>query len=83
MNNDGDVKKLLTEIRDQQAMAIKRQEEHLEIAREQLERSRKQVAESIELQKQAMDRFKSLSKIVIPAIFVCLLLIAILVLSFF
>ena len=83
MDSDKETKELLAEIRDNQVLALKRQEEHLELAREQLERSRNQVAESIALQKQAMARFKSISIIVLPAILICIVLIAYLVVSFF
>jgi hypothetical protein len=75
MTDDADIKSLLTEIRDTQRLALQRQEEQLELAREQLERARGQVAESIDLQKQAMARFKTVSRIAIPGIILCVVLI--------
>lgn len=75
MSADDDIKQLLIEIRDNQRLGLQRQEEQLAIAREQLERARSQVAESIELQKQAVDRFKTVSRIAIPGIVLCVALI--------
>ena len=75
MSSDNDIERLLIEIRDNQRLALQRQEEQLAIAREQLERARDQVAESIELQKQAVDRFKMVSRIAIPGIVLCVVLI--------
>ncbi|MGD8498509.1 MAG: hypothetical protein PVG82_06365 [Chromatiales bacterium] len=75
MNADDEIRQLLIEIRDNQRIGLERQEEQLRIAREQLERARSQVAESIELQRQAVDRFKTVSRIAIPGIVLCVVLI--------
>ena len=73
---------LLTEIRDTQRESLAKQEEHLTLAHEQLERSRAQVDESIGLQRQAMARFKTLSFIALPAILLCIALIVWLIARF-
>lgn len=75
MSSDEEIKQLLVEIRDNQRLGLQRQEQQLEIAREQLERARNQVTESIELQKQAVNRFKTVSRIAIPGIVLCVVLI--------
>ena len=58
MSRDDEIKTLLVEIRDNQRRSLERQEEHLAIAREQVERANRQVTESIELQKVAIARAK-------------------------
>jgi hypothetical protein len=83
MKTDQDLKQLLIEIRDNQQRALQQQQEHLEIARKQLERSNNQVSESINLQKQAMARFKLISMIAIPGILLCIGLIIYLMTWFF
>ena len=75
MSADDEIRQLLIEIPDNQRLGLERQEEQLRIAREQLERARNQVAESIELQRQAMARFKTVSRIAIPGIVLCVVLI--------
>jgi hypothetical protein len=70
---------LIKEIRDNQRLALARQEEHLELARQQLERSRSQVERSIELQKAAIARVKQVSRVAIPGIVLCVALIAYLI----
>lgn len=75
MSDKDEIRDLLKEIRDNQRLALQRQEEHLAIAREQMDRSRGQVQESIELQRQAIRRAKSVTRIAIPGIAVCIALI--------
>ena len=75
MSDKDDIRELLTEIRDNQRLSLQRQEEHLAIAREQIDRSRGQVQESIELQRQAIDRVKKISRIAVPGIAICIALI--------
>jgi len=83
MNETAEIIQLLTEIRDNQRRSLERQEEHLAIAREQVDRSRTQVAESIGLQRQAMDRFKTISRVAFPGIALCVGLILYLVVRYF
>ena len=75
MSDKDEIRDLLKEIRDNQRLGLQRQEEHLAIAREQIERSRGQVQESIELQRQALGRAKIVSRIAIPGIALCIGLI--------
>ena len=83
MTENADIQKLLVEIRDNQRVALQRQEEHLEIARKQFERSNTQIEESIILQRQAMDRVKKISRIAVPGIVICMLLIVYLLVKYF
>lgn len=75
MSDKDEIRELLKEIRDNQRLALQRQEEHIAIAREQIDRSRGQVQESIELQRQAIRRARSVSRIAIPGIVMCIALI--------
>ncbi|MEZ5064025.1 MAG: hypothetical protein R3B81_04780 [bacterium] len=82
MSDGSEVRDLLVEIRDNQRLALARQEEQLAIAREQVERSRTQVQESIQLQRQAAARVARISLFVIPLVLVCLVLIVYLVVRY-
>lgn len=82
MTTEADIRELLVEIRDNQRLSLERQQEHLAIAREQLERSAGQVRESLELQRQAIDRVKRASRIALPAIGVCMGLIIYLIVRY-
>ena len=82
-NHDNELMQILVEIRDNQRLSIRKQEEHLEIARQQIERARKQVAESIELQKVAIDRAKTVARVAIPGILLCIGLIIYLIVTYF
>lgn len=82
MQNEDEIKQLLTEIRDNQKLALQRQEEHLELARRQVDRAGSQVNESIQLQKEAMDRFKRVGRVVFPLIVLCIALIIYLIVRF-
>ena len=83
MQHDDEIKQLLTDIRDNQKLALKRQEEHLELTRMQVDRAGSQVKESIALQKEAMDRFKRVGRIIFPLILLCIGLIAYLIVRYF
>ena len=83
VDSSDEIKQLLTEIRDNQRLALEQQKAQLDLAREQLARTRSQVSESIDLQKQAMQRFKSLSLVVLPVVFLCVVLIAYLIVRYF
>ena len=83
MDSSDEIKQLLTEIRDNQRLALEQQKAQLDLAREQLARTRSQVSESIDLHKQAMQRFKSLSLVVLPVVFLCVVLIAYLIVRYF
>jgi hypothetical protein len=83
MNRDDEIKDLLIEIRDNQKLSLQRQEEHLEIARQQVDRANRQVTESIELQKLALTKAKQVARIAIPGIILCIALIIYLVVVYF
>ena len=83
MSIEPEIKALLIEIRDNQRLSIERQEEHLAIAREQMERARAQIDQSIGLQKEAITRAKQAARIAIPGIIVCLAAVVYLVVRFF
>ena len=82
MGHEDELKRLLVEIRDNQRLSLQKQEEHLEVARQQIERARTQVAESIELQKLAIERAKSVAQIAIPGILFCIALIVYLIVTY-
>ncbi len=83
MTEKDDVRKLLVEIRDNQREFLERQKEHVDIAREQLERSNTQIEESIQLQREAVAKARSIGRIAVPGIILCLALIFYLVIRYF
>ena len=83
MSNEDEIKQILTEIRDNQRWCLQRQEEHLEIAREQLDRAKSQISESINLQREAIDRARMLSRVALPAVLLCIALIVYLIVKYF
>ena len=82
MGQIDELKQLLVEIRDNQRLSLQKQEEHLEVALQQIERARTQVAESIELQKVAIERAKSVARIAIPGVLLCIALIVYLIVKY-
>ena len=82
MNIDDEIKQLLVEIRDNQREALRSQQEHLDIARQQLERSRTQITESIELQREAVAKARMVGRIALPGILVCIGLIVYLIVKY-
>jgi len=83
LSDKEEIRNLLIEIRDNQRASLAQQKEHLEMAKEQMDRSRGQVQESIELQRQAMDKVKNVSRLAIPGIVICIVLITYLVIRYF
>ncbi len=83
MSHDDDVKQLLIEIRDNQTESLRRQDEHLEIAREQLDRAKSQISESIDLQREAIAKTRMVTRIAFPGILICIVLILYLILKYF
>lgn len=83
MGRDDELKQLLVEIRENQRLSLQKQEEHLEVARQQSERTRTQVAEAIELQKVPIGRTKSVARITIPDAQWCIALIVYLIDTYF
>jgi hypothetical protein len=83
MDNKEQITELLKEIRDNQVLSLRRQEEHLQIAKDQMERSRNQVQESIQLQKLAIEKVKRISRVAVPGIVICFALIIYLLVRYF
>jgi hypothetical protein len=83
LSDEREIRDLLIEIRDNQRLSLQRQDEHLAIAKEQVDRSRTQVEESIELQRQAIERVKRVSRVAVPGIVVCVVLIVYLLVRYF
>ncbi|MEZ5501042.1 MAG: hypothetical protein R3E77_16620 [Steroidobacteraceae bacterium] len=72
---------LLGRIEENQRRAINTQQEHLQIAQAQLDRSNKTVQESIDLQRAAVARQTQVTRIVVPAIVILLILLGYLLLK--
>ena len=83
MSQSEEIVSLLREIRDNQQRALAHQQEQLEIARSQLDRSVRQVTESIELQREAMARFRRVARVALPAVLVCIAMIVYLLVRYF
>lgn len=72
MSQNEEITSLLKRIEANQQAALKAQEEHLDLARAQLERSNQSVRESIELQRVAVARQSQVAKILFPIVAVLL-----------
>jgi hypothetical protein len=75
MNQQEEVVSLLKRIEDNQRTALAVQQEHLDLARAQLERSNQTIQESIELQRKAVARQAQLARILLPIVALLLALI--------
>ena len=83
MTNDDELRDLLREIRDNQYESLQLHRTHLDYAKQQLERSRTQVAESIGLQREAIAKTRAIMAIAIPGIVLCIALIFYLIARYF
>jgi uncharacterized protein YdaT len=83
MMNEEESRSLLREIRDNQLESLKLQRQHLDYAKQQLERSGTQVAESIGLQREAIARTRVIMAIAIPGVVLCMGLIVYLIARYF
>lgn len=83
MTNEDEMRNLLREIRDNQKESLQLQRMHLDCAKQQLERSRTQVAESIGLQREAIAKTRVILAIAIPGIVLCIALIFYLLARYF
>ena len=77
------VLEVLREIREGQREALKAMEEHRAFVKEQIQISRNNVAESVGLQRLALQRQRTITIIAIPGILACIAAIAYLVLRYF
>lgn len=80
---DESILKTLQEIRDGQREIITILNSQRAIAEEQVQKSRASVEESINLQKEALKRQSSITRIAVPGILACIAAIAYLVLRYF
>jgi hypothetical protein len=75
MSSDDRILDLLERIEENQRKALEAQQQHLQIAQAQLERSNKTIQESIELQRTAVARQVQITRIVLPLIAVLVVLL--------
>ena len=80
--SDDRIESLLGEIRDNQREMLAQQRIQLETAQKHLEQAKAQVAESLALQREAVSRARTATRIGVPAILVCIAAIAYLVFYF-
>jgi hypothetical protein len=83
MNDDNRIVSLLGEIRDNQREMLERQRTQLEVAQKQLDQAKSQIAESLVLQREAVGRARTATRVAIPGIIACIAAIAYLVLRYF
>jgi hypothetical protein len=81
--SDERIVNLLAEIRDNQREMLERQRAQLEIAQRHLEQGKAQIAESLQLQREAVSRTRTIARLAIPGILACIAAIAYLVLRYF
>jgi hypothetical protein len=80
--NDDRIASLLGEIRDNQRLALEQQRAHLEIAKSHFEQAKAQIAESLQLQREAVSRTRLVTRVGLPAILLCLAAIVYLILPY-
>lgn len=79
MSHDEEIRTLLKQIAENQRTALEVQREHVDLAKAQLERSNRQINESLELQRTAVAKQTLLTRIVLPLIGVLSVLLAYLI----
>jgi t-SNARE complex subunit (syntaxin) len=80
--NDDRVVSLLTEIRDNQREMLERQRAQLDVTLAHVEQAKNQVTESLKLQREAVARARTASRVAIPAILICIAAIVYLALRY-
>jgi len=83
MSQDQEITTLLREIRDNQRHALELQQAQIEIARTQLERSQRQIEESLGLQREAIAKQKTVTRLAVPGIALCIGAIVYLIVRYF
>jgi hypothetical protein len=83
MSGLDEIKSILIEIRDNQKQSLEKQDEHIALAQQQLARSRAQVEESLNLQREAVAKQKFIAKFAVPAILLCIFAVIYLVVRYF
>lgn len=75
MSQDNEILPLLKQIEANQRAALETQQQHLELAKAQLDRSNQTIQESIDLQRTAVARQAQLTKILLPIVGLMLVLL--------
>ena len=83
MSDQDEIKAILIEIRDNQILSLQNQERQLALAQQQLERAKMQIEESIGLQREAIAKQRSITRIAIPGIALCIAAILYLLFRYF
>jgi len=83
MSDSDELKQILVEIRDNQKKALEAQERQIALAAEQLDRARTQVAESLQLQREAIAKQKTIMRAALPGIALCIFAILYLIIRYF
>ena len=83
MSELDDIKGILNEMRDNQKLALEQQATQVAMAREQLDRAKTQIEESLALQRDAVARQRTIGRIALPAILLCIGLIGYLIVRYF
>jgi hypothetical protein len=81
--SDDRIVSLLGEIRDTQREMLAQQRTQIETAQKHLEQAKAQVAESLALQREGVSRARTMTRIALPAILLCILAIGYLVFRYF
>ena len=81
--NDDRIATLLGEIRDNQRQALEQQRAQLEVAHSHFEQAKGQIAESLKLQREAVSRARTATRVALPAIFLCIAAIVYLIWRYF
>jgi hypothetical protein len=80
--SDERVVSLLTEIRDNQREMLERQRAQLDVAQAHVEQAKIQIAESLKLQREALSRQRTVTRVAIPGIVACIAAILYLVVRY-
>ena len=82
MSELDEIRSVLIEMRDDQRLSIEKQDEHIALAQQQLDRARTQVEESLNLQREAMAKQKTIIRIALPGVLACIALIIYLIVRY-
>ena len=82
MSELDEIRSILVEMRDDQRSSLEKQDEHIALAQQQLDRARTQVEESLDLQREAMAKQKTIIRIALPGVLACIALIIYLIVRY-
>lgn len=77
------LRSLLLEIRDNQRTGLEQQAEQVALAREQADRAKRQIEESLALQREAIAKQRTIMRLAVPGIALCMAAILYLVFRYF